>query len=569
MIIFKKLQFKNLLSVGNIFETIELNKYSSVLICGKNGEGKSLIIDALTFALFGKPFKRINKPQLINSINKKNLEVELTFDIGSKSYEVKRGIKPIKFEIWCDGILINQDSKTRDYQKFLEESILKLNYKSFTQIVVLGSASFIPFMQLTANDRRIIIEDILDIKIFSIMKTIVKDDNVLLKEEINSINYDVNLVKEKIKIQQGYLDNLKQDKQKKIDKLNQKIKETDTIIDEKESENNSNQKISKSISNKLEDCTIKHKKLTKYNNLKFAIQKNLDNHNKKKEFYFNHDKCPTCMQIINTLFKESIVQDTKLTIDEMILALSKLDIKIIDLDSAILMNEEMLKQRNKINDKVSMVQYEINQHVKNKIEIQNEINEIILSMNNDNEDSLEDLQKEENKLLDQKNICLDDQQYTNIMLNILNDAGIKTKIINKYLPVINRRVNTYLKDMDFFANFELDEQFNETIKSRYRDEFSYNSFSEGEKKRIDIALLLTWRDIASLKNSVNINILIMDEIFDSSLDEYGVEDLMKLFGSLVNTNLFIISHRNNLLEDQFQHKIDVKKHKNFSTYTES
>jgi len=399
------------------------------------------------------------------------------------------------------------------------------------------------------------------------MKNIIKEDGVELKENIMSINYDVSLVKEKIKMQHEHIVNIKEKNQKKIDALNIELEEFKNYINIKEQENNKLFETVNSIY--ITDCEHDVKNRLKYDNLKFAIEKNIQIHMDQKEFFTDNDECPACKQVITTLFKEDMISKTILTIDEMEEAIHKLTKKIDNANNIIKENVDKQLHINDLNNTIHQNQYKIDHYNKELNKVQDEITTLNNTLDNGSESNLEDLQKNENELLDKKEVCLEDQNYTNIMLNILNDAGIKTRIIDKYLPIINKRVNAYLKDMDFFANFQLDKQFNETIKSRYRDEFSYNSFSEGEKKRIDIALLLTWRDIASLKNSVNINILIMDEIFDSSLDELGVEDLMKLFSGLTNTNLFIISHRGDLLEDKFQNKIDVKKIKNFTVYKES
>jgi len=567
MITLKSIKFKNFLSVGNTFETVYLNKYPSVLIRGKNGQGKSLVIDAITFALFGKPFKKINKPQMVNSINGKNLEVQLEFSIGTKEYKVVRGIKPVMFEIWCDDILINQDSKARDYQKFLEESVLKLNYKSFTQIVVLGSASFVPFMQLTPNDRRIIIEDILDIKIFSVMKDIVKADSGIIKEQLENIANQLELTKEKIKIQQHHINIRNKDNQERIDELTKESDKLDDVIADCIAKNVQYENDIDSFV--LTDVRLQSKQLNKLNNLKYTIENNINNHKTQKSFYENNSECPSCMQDITNDYKELMIEKNSSDILEMEVAIKNIDEAIRGCTIAIQLHNNNTSAINDIHNKITQNNFVINTSTNSKKNIAEEIVGLSSIKNNSFEDNLTDLQKTSVDLLDKKTNHLDDKFYTDIMLNVLNDSGIRTRIIDNYIPIINTRVNEYLSDMDFFANFELDKHFNETIKSRYRDEFSYNSFSEGEKKRIDIALLLTWRDIATIKNSVNINLLIMDEVFDSSLDELGVEDLSKLFYNLKNTNLFIISHRGDLLEDKFQNKIDVAKVKNFTVYKES
>ena len=562
MIRLKNVRWKNFLATGNRFIEVELDQEPMMLVVGKNGAGKSTLIDAITFSLFGKPFKKINKGQLINSVNEREMVTEIEFSVGTAGWKVRRGIKPALFEIYLNGNLVNQDAKSLDYQKYLEDKVLKLNFKSFTQIVVLGSASFVPFMQLTAHDRRVIIEDILDIGIFSIMRSLLKDRLMTLKEELNDLEYEIKLLQEKIVLQEKYIEEMKAESAQKQKTDLAKIKETEKLVEKLNNEIEEHQErimaLMKSISDQ-DKVTIKNQELDKYRS---QIRKNLKKLGKDKKFFENNENCPTCKREIEKDFKESKLKDVVINIDSMSSGLDKLETEIEKIHKRIgeisELNQKIQKEELEISRKNSNVQAH---------------NSFITKLSSD----IEEMQKVKNqtKTIHILNKELDDSKstrfkyieqrhYYDILSSILNDTGIKTRIIRKYLPVINNHVNNYLKDMDFFVNFQLDENFQETIKSRHRDDFSYYSFSEGEKKRIDIALLLTWRDIASMRNSVNVNLLILDEIFDASLDQAGMDDLMKLFNILKNTNLFIISHKLDVLDDKFPAKITVEKVKNFT-----
>ena len=562
MIRLKNVRWKNFLATGNRFIEVELDQEPMMLVVGKNGAGKSTLIDAITFSLFGKPFKKINKGQLINSVNEREMVTEIEFSVGTAGWKVRRGIKPALFEIYLNGNLVNQDAKALDYQKYLEDKVLKLNFKSFTQIVVLGSASFVPFMQLTAHDRRVIIEDILDIGIFSIMRSLLKDRLMTLKEELNDLEYEIKLLQEKIVLQEKYIEEMKAESAQKQKTDLAKIKETEKLVEKLNNEIEEHQErimaLMKSISDQ-DKVTIKNQELDKYRS---QIKKNLKKLGKDKKFFENNENCPTCKREIEKDFKESKLKDVVINIDSMSSGLDKLETEIEKIHKRIgeisELNQKIQKEELEISRKNSNVQAH---------------NSFITKLSSD----IEEMQKVKNqtKTIHILNKELDDSKstrfkyieqkhYYDILSNILNDTGIKTRIIRKYLPVINNHVNNYLKDMDFFVNFQLDENFQETIKSRHRDDFSYYSFSEGEKKRIDIALLLTWRDIASMRNSVNVNLLILDEIFDASLDQAGMDDLMKLFNILKNTNLFIISHKLDVLDDKFPKRILVEKVKNFT-----
>jgi DNA repair exonuclease SbcCD ATPase subunit len=557
----KTIRFKNFLATGNRFVEVKLDKESMMLVVGKNGAGKSTLIDALTFSLFGKPFKKINKSQLMNTVNEKDLMVEIEFSVGSTEWKIRRGMKPAIFEIYHNGKVINQDAKSTDYQKYLEEKVLKLNFKSFTQIVVLGSASFVPFMQLTTNDRRIIIEDILDIGIFSIMKNLVKDRSGILKEEITELEYDIKLLQEKIVLHEKHIEELKAKSSKKREDNNEKIKKKQKTIIAIESEIGDHQEKIWTLQEEIDDQTTivkKHKDLDSY---KLQIDKNLKKLNKENKFFEDNETCPTCEQDIDELFKKDKLQQISANINDMNDGVNKLNKEVNKVTDRL---DEIAECNDKIQEVETLItrrHSDIRTHQTLITRLQEEISETNVDIDDDKKRLME------NELDDSKKVRLQyvvQRRYYDILGNILNDKGIKTRVIRKYLPVINDRVNKYLKDMDFFVNFQLDENFNETIKSRHRDDFSYYSFSEGEKKRIDIALLLTWRNIATMRNSVNVNLLILDEIFDASLDQAGVDDLMKLFNVLKNTNLFIISHKLDVLDDKFPAKITVEKINNFS-----
>ena len=563
MIRLKTVRFKNFLASGNRFIEVKLDKEPMMLIVGKNGAGKSTLIDAITFSLFGKPFKKVNKGQLMNTVNEKELMTEIEFSVGKSEWKIRRGIKPAVFEIYHNGKVKNQDAKSTDYQKYLEEKVLKLNFKSFTQIVVLGSASFVPFMQLTANDRRIIIEDILDIGIFSIMKNLVKDRTNTLKEELSDLEFKIKLLQEKIILEEKYIKDLKHNSEKKRKSDLEKIKETEKLIIKLNDEIEDHKDMVLSLINSIIDKSSMLKKNKELDSYKLQINKNLKKLNKENTFFEDNENCPTCEQDIDEKFKNNKLKQILKDIDEMNNGLDKLNDEVEKVDERIseimVCNETIQKEENIISLKNSDIQAHNSFITKLNEELQEDVDSKVISKKTLFESELQEYKNERLQYVEQR-------RYYNILDTILNDKGIKTRVIRKYLPVINNHVNKYLKDMDFFVNFQLDENFNETIKSRNRDDFSYYSFSEGEKKRIDISLLLTWRDIAAMRNSVNVNLLILDEIFDASLDQSGMDDLMKLFNFLKNTNLFVISHKLDILDDKFPTKIIVEKINNFSQF---
>jgi DNA repair exonuclease SbcCD ATPase subunit len=567
MINFKTIRWKNLLSTGNTFTEIKLNRSPSTLIVGENGGGKSTLLDALCFGLFGKPFRSINKPQLLNSINKKNLLVEIEFDIGGKDYKIVRGIKPNIFEIQSGGEVINQDAAARDYQKYLEESVLKLNYKSFTQIVILGSASFTPFMQLPPFTRREIIEDILDIQIFTTMNTVLRDKMNELKDSLHDADSKLEVLKQKATIQKEYVDTLEANKEKRVDEILSRIAEGEdkitlltTLVTNLETSKEDTELQQKSLG----ELNVKQKKLEQFKT-KFSTQ--LRELQKEVAFYNDTDECPTCRQGIAHDHKETIVTSRQDKIGELTEGMEKLQQEFAALDTLIAEHAELGEQ-------IAVLNKEILGNNNEMIVQQRLIQALNLELN-DITTKTADIDEEKKKLKsyakevltqnEEKARLNEEKHYMEVVSTLLKDTGIKTKIIRQYLPVINKLVNKYLQAMDFFVQFNLDEKFDETIKSRHRDDFSYASFSEGEKQRIDLALLFTWRTIAKMKNSVATNLLILDEVFDSSLDNNGTDYVMTLLDTVgEDTNVFVISHKGDQLFDKFRSLIKFEKKNNYS-----
>ncbi len=567
MIYFKTIRWKNLLSTGNTFTEIYLNRSPSTLIVGENGGGKSTMLDALCFGLFGKPFRNINKPQLLNSINKKNLLVEVEFSAGGKDYKIVRGIKPNIFEIHASGDVINQDAAARDYQKYLEESVLKLNYKSFTQIVILGSASFTPFMQLPPSTRREIIEDILDIQIFTTMNTVLRDKMTALKDEVAEAENKLEVLKQKATIQKEYVDTLEANKEKRVDEICMRIDEGELSIASFQSlvATLEGEKITQEEARALlGDLSSKQKKLEQFKT-KFSTQ--LRDLQKEVSFYEDTDECPTCRQGIAHDHKETIVSSRQEKIEELSTGMQKLQDEFTKL-------EELIAQDNALVEKIQELNKEILDNNNEIIIVQRLVQALNLELNDIQtktadidveKDKLKQLAKEVVSQNTEKAKLNEEKHYMEVVSTLLKDTGIKTKIIRQYLPVINKLVNKYLQAMDFFVQFNLDEKFDETIKSRHRDDFSYASFSEGEKQRIDLALLFTWRTIAKMKNSVATNLLILDEVFDSSLDNNGTDYVMSLLDTIgEDTNVFVISHKGDQLFDKFRSLIKFEKKNNYS-----
>lgn len=565
MIIFRKVRYKNILSTGNAWTEIQLDKNKSTLIVGENGAGKSTMLDAICFALYGKPFRKINKPQLLNSINQKNLEVEVTFDITDNHFMVKRGIKPNIFEIWKNGELLNQDAAARDYQAYLEQNILKMNLKSFGQIVVLGSSTFVPFMQLPAAHRREVIEDLLDIQIFSTMNVLLKDKIHQNKTEITDIRYQIDLVKDRIDSAKEHNESIRKLKETEISRIKDRVKERVEFI---ESENTSIGELGDILDKLMASISDKQIQKKKHQEL-LDIGRKLSDKQKKLtkeiDFYENHDNCPTCRQGIEHDFKESTVHGNREKINQIADGREEIAAKA-------LVVENRLKEIESVEDEISSTNLTMSEHRANiklamsvlnglKKDLENaerEVEEVDMSKIVDLETELQSFHVNQEQLHQ-------DRDTLNVVATMLKDGGIKTRIIKQYIPVINKLINKYLAAMDFFVQFELDESFNETIKSRFRDEFSYGSFSEGEKLRINLALLFAWRAVSKLRNSVTTNILIMDEIMDSSLDNSGTEEFLKIINELTaDSNVFIISHKGDQLYDKFENIIKFEKHKNFS-----
>ena len=566
MIVFEKVRWRNFLSTGNAFTEIDIGKSPTTLIVGSNGSGKSTLIDALTFALFNKPFRKIKVAQLINSINQKDGLVEVEFSIGASKYKIRRGIKPNIFEIYQNNILVNQDAHSKDYQQFLEKQILKLNYKSFTQIVVLGSSSFIPFMQLPAPHRREVIEDLLDIQIFTRMNDILKVEMTTLAQNFKDTEKDLDVVIQKRDLQEQYIGRLDEQRKKSAHEINDKISKSKKNIDGYQRDITDLQEQIDTLQKGIIDEEVVSKRLKKITSLQDALEKNKGRIAKDITFYLENDECNTCKQSIDPAFKTKILDARQDKAKEIELASIELDNKFNDVNNRI---NEIVDTQNKI----TQIQYNINSLNAN-IQAENrsiDSYNIDIAKINEVENSeeehvkLQDYREEENKLRDEKTKLNDERYYAEISGNLLKDTGIKTKIINQYLPVINHYVNHYLQSLDFFVQFNLDNSFKETIKSRHRDEFSYASFSEGEKLRIDLSLLFTWRTIAKMKNSTNTNLLILDEVFDSSLDNNGTDEFLKILNTMAKgINAFVISHKGDILIDKFSNTLKFEKANNYS-----
>jgi DNA repair exonuclease SbcCD ATPase subunit len=566
MIIFETLRYKNFLSSGNTFTEIKLNNHKSTLVVGHNGAGKSTMLDALSFALFGKAHRNISKNQLVNSVNNKACFVEVEFSIGSNKFRVSRGIKPVIFEIWKNGTMINQSSHAKEYQKILEQNILKLNHKSFHQVVVLGSSSFIPFMQLPSGHRREVIEDLLDINVFSKMNIILRERNTQLKDKITGINYDIDIVKTKIDAQRKYIRDINDLIGQNISKKKDDIAKFQLEISDLQSANakysSFNEAKQKPIEDELASLNDKKQVLLQYT---AQFKQQMATVAKDAKFYETNEECPTCSQDISTELREEKLTFAKGKAKELKSAM----------DRAIIESTSIEESIGRANDAFSIIR-ENQSHIHSNNQAISRLQTHIQSLESDltgsestdlekAKDDLSEFEDNKSNSLEQKMKYSEEYSYNAVIVEMLKDTGIKTKIIKQYLPVMNKLVNQYLQILDFFVHFHLDESFQEVIRSRHRDEFSYDSFSEGEKQRIDLSLLFTWRQIAKMKNSVATNLLILDETFDSSLDHDGVENLLKILYTLGDeTNVFVISHKGEILDGKFNNKIEFKKEKNFS-----
>jgi len=566
MITFKKIKYRNFLSTGQQWTEINFQEYNTNLIIGTNGAGKSTMLDALTFALFNKPFRKINKGQLINTVNERDCVVEIEFDINHREYLIRRGIKPNIFDIEVNGEPLHKQADDRTNQKLLEENILKVNYKSFTQIVILGSSTFVPFMQLTGTNRREVIEDLLDIRIFSAMNNLIRENMRMQREQIKTLNLKKDNLKDKMSMQKNFIKELEEQGKSSIETNQQKIKilgiEADTHIEH-------NQLLETNIEDIIkeqEEVTGASEKLKKLNNLKGKITQKVSTITKEHKFFTDNTVCPTCTQDIEEEFRVNRIADVQNKAKELKKGYKDLE-ETIKLESErerhfIKLSKEIIKLNNDIsqnNTRISLNQRQIR-------ELENEVQKITEQFENRNteHEKLAEFKENLQKTIEDLSEKKEDINHYDFAYSLLRDDGVKTKIIKKYLPFINQQVNRYLQLMDFYINFTLDEEFNETVKSPIHEDFSYASFSEGEKMRIDLALLFTWREVARVKNSVNTNLLIMDEVFDSSLDGFGTEEFLKIIRYIIKgANIFVISHKSDL-HDKFDNVVKFDKIKGFS-----
>lgn len=564
---FKNIRWKNFLSTGNNFTEIKLDRNKTTLIVGNNGAGKSTLLDALSFVLYGKPFRKVNKPQLLNSINSKNLIVEVEFFSGKKQYKIVRGMKPNLFEIYQDNNLIDQNSDMKGYQDMLEKQILKLSHKSFSQIVILGSASFTPFMQLSAMNRREVIEDLLDIQIFSTMNILLKERVQDNKDSVSYIVKEIAVQEKEIELHKEHLQEIHQDNDKKIKEYDAQLKALNDKLNDYSLQYEAVMEIIDNLKDNIIDESNVNKRLNKMLDMEKQIETKIKKVQKDIKFYRGHNTCPTCEQILDETFKAQRLDEDENKLTELTNGITLLQEQIKEQDGRL---DQILEITNDIHNKSEEARTfttEIN-YIKRDIKL---ISDLIDQLNGkidrveDNTNKIKETQSRLDESIREKNKLLKHKEVLDSASVLLKDSGIKTKIIKQYIPKMNKLINKYLASMDFFVNFELDENFNETIKSRHRDVFTYDSFSEGEKLRIDLALLFTWRAIAKMRNSTSTNLLIMDEIFDSSLDASGTDEFLKIIETLAkDTNIFIISHKGDALYEKFHSVVKFEKHNNFS-----
>ena len=567
MINFSKVRYKNFLSTGQQFIEVDLQKSNTTLVVGENGAGKSTMLDALCFGLFQRAFRNIKKDQLINTINEKECIVEVEFTVGQKDYKIIRGIKPNIFEIWCNGDMLNQDAAQRDYQKHLEQQILKLNFRSFTQVVILGNASFVPFMQLRARHRRQVVEEILDIEIFSKMNLMFREKAKSQDEIIKQDDFQYSILDSKIEDKKAYIDDISNRGKDLADSKKVEIAKADTDIDNYNFKILDLRKEIAGLQKEILDETKVNNMKSKLHSMEAKLENTCNKHKKDLKFFETYDDCPTCQQAIDAAFKATMIDKKKEKVAE-------LDSALGQIDKEIKTNQMRLDTINKTMVVIREKELLINRYETSidQIEIQKRKLENEVALLTDEKISTAEQTGELNELQEQliqtdikKKTDKEHKVYIDTARALMQDTGIKTKIIKQYLPIMNQYINKYLADMDFFVNFTLDEEFNETIKSRYRDEFNYHSFSEGEKLRIDLSILFTWREIAKLKNSMNTNLLILDEIFDSSLDSSGTDEFMRILtNKLAKENVFVISHKGDTLLDKFPSILKFEKYKNFT-----
>ncbi len=565
MITFKFVRWKNFLSTGNNFTEIQLDRSSSTLIIGENGAGKSTILDALCFGLFNKPFRNISKKQLVNTVNNGGSVVEVEFNVGGKDVKVIRGIKPNKFEVYVNGNMINQDANARDYQKYLEQQIMGLNYRSFTQVVILGSSTFVPFMQLTTKARREVVEDILDIKIFSLMNFLLKSQTKELNENIRNTEAQFDLTKEKASLQQRFIEDVIENKSSIIEESKSKISANTKSIKTKKESIVLLDKAKISLSYDSEQKIKLEEKIRKLNRSESALQNKRGEYERQINFFEENAECPTCEQDITDATKQTQIATRNSKVGELNEAIDAAKRMEREEQERLDVIKENLESIRKHDVEIAKIRSSMNELEKFNTKLQKDIETYENGRVSDEDKvKLAELKGQIKLIEEQKSKLNEDKFYVDVARNLLQDTGIKTKIVKQYLPIMNKLVNTYLSSMDFYVQFNLDENFNETIKSRFRDEFSYASFSEGEKMRIDLALLFTWRAIAKMKNSTNTNLLILDEIFDSSLDGSGTDDFLKILDTFSDQNVFVISHKQDMLFDKFRSVVQFKKEKNFS-----
>ena len=569
MIHFNYVRWKNFLSTGNNFTEIQLDRNSTTLIIGENGAGKSTILDAICFGLFGKPFRNIKKGQLLNSVNESNCVVEVEFKVGGKDVKVIRGIKPNKFEIYINGKMYNQDANARDYQKYLEQQILKLNYRSFTQVVILGSSTFVPFMQLKARHRREVVEEILDIQIFSLMNMILKQRLKTIEADYRELDYKQSLTSEKLKLKRKYIQDLQDNRRKLIEEKTLLVSINEEEVFKKKRKIADLQDDIESMHEKISNSTKITNQFDKLNDLNSQLKTKHKSHKKLVKFFEENEDCPVCQQHIDEVYKDTMISRENEKADKLTVGIKELADKLEATKVKIGVINEVNQNIQSNNVEIAKENSSIGELEKFNATLQTEVKQLEEGhVDQGDHEQVESLNEEFKMVSDEKEKLREEKVYAEAARSMLTDQGIKTKIIKQYLPIMNKLINTYLSSMEFYVNFTLDENFDETIKSRYRDDFTYASFSEGEKMRIDLALLFTWRAVAKMKNSTNTNLLILDEIFDSSLDGTGTDEFLKILNTLGDENVFVISHKQDALADKFRSTVKFEKIKNFSHISE-